>query len=829
MLSFKKIFGKSLKNKDASPWVWDFCYDGFQHGAFLGWIAGNVEQVSIEIEGVTIVESGEFYSRPDVLEARGLEAVGFSIFLDAKDFNIRWLALPTLSLRVSARLGVDEKCLFDGDVETKNIVNNLCFINGSSLADIRAVIVDSFLWDEAYYAKQLGEKRIFHHDLVSDFVLFGSSDRLSPCRHFSTAYYLDQNDDVDESRVNPFYHYLMFGESEGRFPNPLFDPGFYRDANPDLASWDKSLLAHFLFYGQDEGRIFNGNLVAKQVECNSSSYQEWIGKNEQVRYVEVEKNISKFKRKPLISVIVPVYNPAKDFLIECIESVIGQSYSNWELCLADDCSSKSYVKEVLEHYQALDHRVKVKYRSVNGHISEASNSALEIATGEWVALLDHDDLLHEHALFHVVSKINNTPDCELIYSDEDKIDANGERREPHFKSGWNLDLLYSQNYVSHLGVYKTHIAREIGGFRRGYEGSQDYDFLLRYSRRISHSNVVHIPRVLYHWRAVEGSTALSSGEKSYTTEAGIRALEDHFSELGVKVGIQAGRVDNTYKVNWPIEESPLVTLIIPTYNAHNITKRAIDSILAKTTYKNYEILLVDNNSDDAESLTYFEEAAQHEKVDVLRYPYPFNYSAINNFAAKYARGTIVGLINNDVEVISPGWLSEMVSHAARSDVGCVGAMLYYPNDTVQHAGVILGLGGIACHSHKHASRNDLGYFGRLTVVQSFSAVTAACLLVRKSVFDEVGGLNEKDLTVAYNDVDFCLRVQSLGYRNVWTPYAELYHHESVSRGVEDNPEKIARFNSESSYMQYVWDDIIQQDPYYSPNLSKSKTDFSIAV
>jgi glycosyltransferase involved in cell wall biosynthesis len=592
-------------------------------------------------------------------------------------------------------------------------------------------------------------------------------------------------------------------------------------------NWEQSLLSHFVVAGKDEGRIYNEFPTASKNEAVADPYLLWRLENEQFGFHQITQAMAQFTDKPLISIVVPVYNPDKQLLIDCIESVINQSYPNWQLCLADDKSTEPYVKQVLKEYRLKDKRIKPVFRRKNGHISAASNSALEVASGEWTALLDHDDLLHEHALYHVVKAINETPDVALIYSDEDKLDLEGNRIDPHFKSDWNLDLLYSQNYASHLGVYKTEIVKKIGGFRKGYEGSQDYDLLLRYSREIDHANIVHIPKVLYHWRMVVGSTALASGEKSYTTDAGIKALEDHFLALGKDVSVEEGAGPNMYKVNWLIKAEPLVSLIIPTYNGYEITKQAIDSILEKTIYQNYEILLVDNNSNDEIALAYFEELDQHEKVTVLRYPYPFNYSAINNFAAKQAKGEIIGLVNNDVEVISPEWLTEMVSHALRDDIGCVGAMLYFENDTIQHAGVITGIGGVAGHSHKHFKRGEHGYFSRLNLVQNISAVTAACLLVRKTVFEQVNGLNEKDLTVAFNDVDFCLKVQAAGYRNLWTPYAELYHYESISRGAEDNPEKVARFNTEVVYMLNTWGTDKKPDPCYSPNLTNKREDFSV--
>jgi glycosyltransferase involved in cell wall biosynthesis len=689
------------------------------------------------------------------------------------------------------------------------------------------VINESGLFDKTYYRAAYGKYRPYK-TAFDHYINVGVGRLYDPSPFFSTSYYLYTNEDIKQSKVNPLFHYIAYGEKEGRCPNPYFNPEVYLRLNPDLINWGKSLLAHYILFGWDEGRHYS-ELRTLPAVTEENPYQQWINKNEAVPFREVMDNLKSFALQPLISMVVPVYNPDKQFLIDCIESVINQSYPNWQLCLADDKSPLPHVREVLEAYQAKDKRVKTVFRSQNGHISAASNSALEVASGEWTALLDHDDLLHEHALYHVVKTVNENPDVEFIYSDEDKIDEQGKRIDPHFKSDWNLDLLYSQNYVSHLGVYKTNIIKKIGGFRLGYEGSQDYDLLLRYSREIDQENIIHIPKVLYHWRMVEGSTALASGEKSYTTDAGIKALQEHFKALGKDVSVEQGAGPNMYKVNWAIKDEPLVSLIIPTYNGYEITKQAIDSILEKTTYSNYEILLVDNNSNDPIALEYFEELDQHEKISVLRYPYPFNYSAINNFAAKQAKGKIIGLVNNDVEVINPEWLTEMASNSQRDDVGCVGAMLYFENDTIQHAGVIIGIGGVGGHSHKHFKRDADGYFSRLKVVQNLSAVTAACLLVRKDVFEQVNGLNEQDLTVAFNDVDFCLKVQKAGYRNLWTPYAELYHHESISRGAEDNPDKVARFNKEVDYMKDTWRTDKKPDPCYNPNLSLIREDFSYNV
>ncbi|AJE22089.1 glycosyltransferase family 2 protein [Azotobacter chroococcum] len=568
------------------------------------------------------------------------------------------------------------------------------------------------------------------------------------------------------------------------------------------------------------------------VAPGQASYEDWIENIEKPSLPsagEIRTMLAEFEYRPLISVIMPTYNTGEEYLRACIDSVIAQSYPHWELCIADDASPKPHVRQLLEAYQAQDPRIKVVFRTENGHISHASNSALSLASGDFVALLDHDDALPEHALFFMAQAITQHPDAQIFYSDEDKLNAEGQRFDPHFKSDWNPDLFYSQNYVSHLGVYRRSLLERIGGFRAGVEGSQDQDLLLRCLLYVKGPQIVHIPRVLYHWRTVEGSTALASGEKSYTTEAGVKALTDYFAEAHPAVRVEPGQLPNTYRVRWPLPEpAPLVSLLIPTRDRRALTETCVRSILEKSTYTNYEILILDNGSVEAETLEFFEQIQREDRrVRVLRYDHPFNYSAINNFGVQHAHGEVIGLINNDIEVIAPEWLGEMVSHAMRPDIGCVGAKLYYSDDTIQHAGVILGIGGVANHSHKNFTRRTPGYFARLLCSQNYSAVTAACLLVRRSIYDKVNGLDEENLKVAFNDVDFCLKVRAAGYRNLWTPHAELYHHESVSRGAEDSPEKIKRFQSEVEFMVKKWGSELDQDPYYNPNLTKYKEDFSI--
>jgi len=554
-----------------------------------------------------------------------------------------------------------------------------------------------------------------------------------------------------------------------------------------------------------------------------ASYKKWIKKHEKHR-----TKVKVLETKPLISIITPVYNTKKQYLVQMIESVFDQSYATWELCIADDASVDEETLEVLKYYETKDERIKIVFREINGHISEASNSALSLATGEYVTFLDHDDLLAPDALYRMVRRLNKKPHLKLLYSDEDKIDAHNNRYDPHFKSGWNPDMFFSQNYLSHLTLIQKDIVDKAGGFRVGYEGSQDYDLFLRCLQYIDNTEVGHIEHILYHWRAIEGSTALDPNEKRYTTSAAVRALQDHFKHLDKKVTVGRGMVENTYKVTYHVEiDPPLVSIIIPTRDRYSLLVKCINSILKNTDYKNYEIIILDNESTEQKILTYFEELKQFKNIRIIEYHHPFNFSAINNFGVSEAKGEVVALLNNDVEIISTHWLTEMVQHALRPDIAAVGAMLYYRDNTIQHAGVVLGIGGVAGHSHKYFPKDSFGYFSRLKIIQNYAAVTGACLVVKKALYVEVGGLNEDNLSVAFNDVDFCLKLQEKGYRNLWTPYVELYHHESRSRGSEDTKEKQERFGREIAYMKKNWKKNIDNDRYYNSHLTKMFEDFRV--
>jgi GT2 family glycosyltransferase len=561
-------------------------------------------------------------------------------------------------------------------------------------------------------------------------------------------------------------------------------------------------------------------------------YQEWIRHYDTIDDQERERvrsAIASMGTKPLISVLMPVFDPPIEFLDAAILSVRGQLYPEWELCIADDASRNEQVRALLARHASEDDRIRVVWRKENGHISRASNSALELARGEFVALLDHDDLLAEHALYRVAEEINRCPEAQILYSDEDKIDAKGKRYDPYFKCELNYELLLSQNMISHLGVYRRSLMLEVGGFRTGFEGSQDYDLALRALERVNLSMVRHMPGVLYHWRAASGSTALRSGEKEYAMESARKAVAEHLERSGHKAKVlEAPEAPCFNRVRFALPEPvPLVSIIIPTRDQADLLGACIDSITRLTTYPRYEIVVIDNGSVEVRTQALFEKFTGM-KVRVLRHDAEFNFSELNNLGVKVARGSLICLMNNDIEILTADWLEEMASHAVRDGVGCVGARLWYPGGLgLQHGGVILGVGGVAGHAHLNARRGNPGYFGRAVLLQSYSAVTAACLLVRRAIYERVGGLDEK-LRVAFNDIDFCLRVAELGYRNVWTPYAEMFHHESASRGYEDTVEKQSRFIREIDIMSWRWGAFLANDPAYNPNLTLERSDFGLA-
>jgi glycosyltransferase involved in cell wall biosynthesis len=558
-----------------------------------------------------------------------------------------------------------------------------------------------------------------------------------------------------------------------------------------------------------------------------SSYPSWLERNEQFDFEQIKAEIAAFDYQPKISIAMPVYNVEEKWLRRCIDSILIQDYPNWELCMADDASTDPKVKELLEEYQQLDERIKVVYRKVNGHISEATNSALALATGEFVALLDNDDELPRIAFYEVVKALNENPELDLLYSDEDKIDMDGNRSDPSFKPDWSPDLLLGTNYISHLGVYRKTILEEIGGFRKGYEGSQDYDLVLRFTEKTTAERIKHIPKVLYHWRMLPTSTAVDQSSKDYAFEAGLKAVQDALVRRGIKGYATHGRANGLYDVYYEVEKEELVSIIIPTKNGYKDVQRCVSSILEKTTYQNYEIIIADNGSTDEKMQELYASYQEqlNDRFRVLTIDIPFNFSKINNIAAKSAQGKYLLFLNNDTEVINGDWLKLMVSFGQQERIGCVGAKLLYPNNTIQHAGVILGLGGVAGHGHYGYPHGDLGYFGKLALNVDYLAVTAACLLMKKADFEAVSGFDE-EFTVAFNDVDLCLKVKALGRDNVWLHEAELYHFESQTRGYDDKGKKKKRFEKEKAMMENKWASLIADDPFYNPNLTRDIPNFS---
>ncbi len=564
-----------------------------------------------------------------------------------------------------------------------------------------------------------------------------------------------------------------------------------------------------------------------------SQYDLWTSNNEpdRAQLMVMRSESMSWSYRPKISIVTPVYNPQQYDLTECIKSVLNQVYDNWELCLVDGGSDKPYVRKTIDRYVAKDNRIKSAILSRNLGIAGNSNEALMLATGEYVALLDHDDMLAPFALYEVVRRFNEDPSVDFFYSDEDKVPAESWKRyAPFFKPDWSPDTFLSYNYLCHFAVIRKAIIEKAGGFREGYDGAQDYDLFLRVVQNTN--NIRRISKVLYHWRATKGSAASELLAKPYALDAAKRALAGYLKERGVDAEVSDGLFPTSYRVRYKLQPSQKVSIIIPTKDNVHLLRKCVTSILEKTSYQDYEIVVVDNQSKEKETLEYLE--SLRKRVRIISYDKPFNFSAINNFAARSTDAGILLFLNNDTEVIGSEWLSAMIEFAQREDVGAVGAKLYYPNDTIQHAGVIVGLRGLAAHAHKDFPRASSGYYGRLKVIQNLSAVTAACMMMRRKVFEEVGGFEER-LSHAFNDIDLCLKIRDRGYLIVYTPYAELYHYDSASgasKGHEENPtpEGKERFAMEKEFMKSKWKDVLAAgDPYYNPNLTLERWDFSLKL
>lgn len=547
-------------------------------------------------------------------------------------------------------------------------------------------------------------------------------------------------------------------------------------------------------------------------------YERWINENKE------EISYKSFKYNPLISILIPVYNIDRNYLSECLDSILNQRYSNFEVCIVDDCSTNPETIQTLKEYEKKDSRIKVIRRTKNGHIARATNTALSIASGEFVALMDDDDIITEDALYQMVSVLNTDKTIDFIYSDEDKLDMDGKFCEPHFKPDFSPDSLLGGNYICHFEIFRKSLMEKIGGERPEFVGAQDFDLFLRITELTN--KIYHIPKVLYHWRKVAGSTADTIENKEYAILAGQKAVEEALKRRKLNAIVTTPLPTTQYLVEYKYIKEPKVSIIIPTKDEYKALKKCIDSIYDKTDYKNFEIIVINNNSKQKETVNLFKQyESSKENFKVINANIPFNFSKINNIAVKKAVGDYLLFLNNDTEVITGNWISSMVGYAMQKHIGAVGVKLLYPDNTIQHGGVVIGLGDFAQHTFLHAPIESSGFYGRLLVPCDYSAVTAACMMISKDKFNQVNGFNE-NLEVAFNDVDLCLKLLKKGYYNVFLPQVELYHYESKTRGLDTTTQKYKKLIEELSYMKKNWNKEFQNDIFYNKNFSR-KYDFML--
>lgn len=570
-------------------------------------------------------------------------------------------------------------------------------------------------------------------------------------------------------------------------------------------------------------------IILRQEKWSISSvevYHNWIKNNEPNDEELEEQKKYKFEIQPKISIIVPMYNTPVKFFEELVDCLINQTYSNWELCLADGSPEQNHeLDSIIEK----DKRIKYKFLNENKGIPGNTNAALSLATGDYLALLDHDDTLPLFCLYEIVKCINENTNVEFIYSDEDKIvGKKAERRDPYFKPDFSPDTLRANNYITHLSVFKKSLMDKIGGFRDDYNGAQDFDVIIRATENTK--NIVHIPKILYHWRVHENSTAMAAGAKPYAYEAGQRVVEDHLKRIGAKGTVKpGGDIPGIYEVEYDVIGNPKVSILIPNKDGIKLLKKCVESILKLTTYENYEIVVIENNSENDETFEYYKKLEQNEKIRVIKYPDKgFNYSRIINFGVRNCDSEFVMQLNNDTELLTPDWLQKFIGYCQREDVGAVGARLYYGDKSIQHAGIVVGICGLAANMLPGLPKGVHAYFGKDCLIQNVSAVTGACLFAKRSIYEEVGFMDEENFVIAFNDVDFCLKIREKGYKIIYNPYIELMHYESKSRGYENTPEKQERFERESNNFKNKWKEVIEKgDPYYNPNLSLTTADYAV--
>ena len=557
-------------------------------------------------------------------------------------------------------------------------------------------------------------------------------------------------------------------------------------------------------------------------------YPEWVSLTKTTEEELAQQRETVFDYMPKLSVVIPAYKTPERFLSAMLDSLLAQTYTNWEVCVADGSPRGEGVERVLKRYAMKDERFRYVILGENKGISGNTNAAIEMATGDFIVLADHDDTLAPDALFECVKAINQDPEIDVVYTDEDKLDIDGgELFEPHFKPDFNPDLLTSVNYICHLFVVNHELLLEVGLFKEEFDGAQDYDFILRCTEKAR--KICHIPKALYHWRCHQDSTASNPESKLYAFEAGARAVKAHYDRLGIPVkSVEKGIDYGIYHTTFEITGDPLVSVIIPNKDHSADLDLCMRSLIEKSTYKNLEFIVVENNSADPATFAYYEKIQKEfEFVHVVTWEREFNYSAINNFGVTFAKGEYLLFLNNDTELINPESIEEMLGYCQREDVGITGVRLLYSDDTIQHAGVVVGFGGIAGHTFIGLHKAESSYFNQAMCARNYSAVTAACMMSKRSLFDQVGGFSE-DLAVAFNDIDYCMKIRSLNKLVVYVPYALFYHYESKSRGLEDTPEKVERFNREIKKFSEKWPDILRDgDPYYNPNLTLRKSNFAL--
>ena len=561
---------------------------------------------------------------------------------------------------------------------------------------------------------------------------------------------------------------------------------------------------------------------------NDYDYSEWYELTKPSEEELAAQKKEHFDYEPKLSIVIPAYKTPERYLKEMLQSIKEQTYTNWEVCVADGSPKGESSERVLKKFAELDKRFKYVILGENKGISGNTNAAMDMATGDFIVLADHDDTIPPNALYECVKAMNLDPEIDVIYSDEDKLDMDGKALfDPHFKPDFNPDLLTSVNYICHLFVVNRDLVDAVGGFRQEFDGAQDYDFIFRCTEAAR--RIYHIPKVLYHWRCHQNSTASNPESKMYAFEAGARAIKAHFERLGIGVeSVEKGVDYGIYHTRFVLNGEPLVSVIIPNKDHHQDLDLCIRSLMEKGTYKNLEFIVIENNSTEEATFSYYEQIQKEfPNVKVVTWKEGFNFSAINNFGVQFAKGEYLLFLNNDTEIIEKDVIQEMLGYCQREEVGAVGARLLYQDDTIQHAGVVVGFGGIAGHTFIGLHRAENSYFHRAMCAQDYSAVTAACLMTKRSLFDQAGGFTE-ELAVAFNDIDFCMKIRSLGKLVVYNPYALLYHYESKSRGLEDTPEKVARFNREIAIFAKRWPDILKNgDPYYNPNLTLRKSNFAL--